>query len=361
MRTTRQILDEAKKYLKSFASSNDDGAFSQRLEEKRFLEEYYLYTVINASENYPEDKLPLDEFKKMQQIVRGVFPYWIDNDGLFSMGRSKLDILSSSGREFNTQDELDGFMMRVKSDYFPPVSIIMPTTARNDDIFLALKSIMEQSYRHFELIIVNDGGDEGLFTLISGMKDQRVKYIRLPENKGAGAARNAGIREASYGLLAFCDDDDAWRKDKLEKQVAALRESEAGFAYCEMEYHRLSGDDMPVITPKRDIPSVRKSGYIYPELLRRNFIGGPTLLIKKQCFDKVGCFNEELMFFEDWEFVLRLAKEYDAVFVPEVLYDYFEHKGSRSDKDADPKSAFKLFYKGFLRDRAAYGLESTDR
>ena len=162
-------------------------------------------------------------------------------------------------------------------------------------------------------------------------------------------------------MLAFHDDDDLWRKEKLEKQVKALLAAspQTGFGYCEMEYHRLDQKTI-LYVPRREISMVRKNGFLYPELLRRNYIGGPTLLIRRECFEEIGFFDERLAIFEDWDMVLRLSKRYDAVFVAEPLYDYFEHEKSlttdRSSTHRDRiAETLRLLDEKTSADKAAYG------
>lgn len=147
--------------------------------------------------------------------------------------------------------------------------------------------------------------------------------------------------------------------------MRALRAADenVGFCYCEMVYHRLDGVTLHY-TPRRDLSAIRKSGFLYPELLRRNFIGGPTLLIRRECLAVVGVFNEELTVFEDWELALRLSKHYDAVFVDEPLYDYFEHEKSlttdRSEAHQEKvEETLRRFDALTAEDKAAYGLQEV--
>ena len=326
--------------------------------EALFLQEYFIKTILYAAMAIDDESLPLTHFKTMQDICRGVFPYWIDNDIIFGLGKKKLKLLSCINKDFFSQDEFDSFLKTVKSEYCPAVSVIMPTFNRPDSIAKAAKSVLDQTYPLLELIVVNDGGSEDTRDIIAGLNDERVRYIHLSENKGPSAARNHGIRNAAYDLVAFHDDDDLWKAEKLEKQVDALYNSalHAGFAYCEMAYHRIGEDNEVLRIPATTISKVRKEGYIYPELLRRNFIGGPTILVYKSCFNKIGYFNEKLPFFEDWELILRLAKEYEACFIPEPLYDYYERALSRSMVKDVPQTAIKDFYEDFAPDKERFGL-----
>lgn len=201
------------------------------------------------------------------------------------------------------------------------VSIIIPTYNREHLIQRAIKSVLNQSYGEFELLIVDDGSTDNTEEVVRQIKDDRIRYIRCEENKGAAAARNRGIAEAKYDYIAFQDSDDEWYPSKLEKQMKVMLESseKTGVVYCEYHYDGVNG--VEGISPSREIPLEQKQGYIFPELLAGNMIGTPTMLVKKECFDKVGLFNEKFPCLEDYELVLRIAREYEVGFVPECMVE----------------------------------------
>lgn len=309
--------------------------------EAWFLREFFLYPVEQLLSE--EKSIPLELLRMMQQVVRGVYPYWIDNDEIYALGREALIKLSLIGREFGSQEELDRFLQRELlpetggersklnriSDQRAYVSVILPTYNRASELGKAMQSVLDQTYENLELIVVNDGSTDETEQVVRGFSDARVRLVQSEKNGGLAYARNMGIREARYDLLAFHDDDDLWKPEKLENQVRELLQSDhsTGFCYCEMSYIMLDGKTVHIV-PRREISDVRKRGYLYPELLRRNFIGGPTLLVRKECLEEVGLFDETLAIFEDWDMVLRLSRCYDAAFVAEPLYDYFEHEKS---------------------------------
>ena len=325
-----------------------------------------------------EDKrISFDLLTMMQQVIRGVYPYWIDNDRIYAFGREKLEKLSLIGRDFVSQQELDAYCreqfldetkeekrwLKPTMEQKPPISVILPTYNRASELGRSMQSVLDQTYDNLELIVVSDGSTDETEQVVKNFTDPRVRFVQSEKNGGLAYARNLGIREAKYELLAFHDDDDLWRKEKLEKQVNALTEASnrTGFCYCEMEYHRLNQENS-LFVPRRDIPIVRKQGFLYPELLRRNFIGGPTLLVRRECLEEVGIFDEHLAIFEDWELVLRLSKAYDAVFVAEPLYDYFEHEKSLTTDRSSPHrdriaETLHLLDEKTAADKAAYGYD----
>jgi glycosyltransferase involved in cell wall biosynthesis len=152
----------------------------------------------------------------------------------------------------------------------------------------------------------------------------------MPENGGAGAARNEGIRQAKYDYIAFQDSDDYWLPEKLEKQMKLLAQHpEAGLVYCAYECRKPNGDVS--IVPASSAPMEEMSGNIYQYMLKRNAIGTPTALVRRACLEKVGVFNEKLSALEDWELFLRIAKEYEIAYLDEVMVEVNLQNGGVSN------------------------------
>ncbi len=198
------------------------------------------------------------------------------------------------------------------------VSIIIPSYNRAYCIERSVRSVLEQTYREFELLIVDDASTDNTKQVVESIQDDRIRYIRLTENKGASGARNEGIRQAAYEYIAFQDSDDVWKPDKLEKQMQVLTANpQAGLVYCAYEEQRYDGDIS--IVPDEQMPLYDKQGDIYHKLLCRNTIGAPTVLARRECFLKAGLFYESMTCLEDWELFVRIAKEYEILFLEEPL------------------------------------------
>lgn len=201
------------------------------------------------------------------------------------------------------------------------VSVIIPTYNRAHLIERSIRSVLNQTYEDFELLIVDDGSTDNTKEIVEGINDDRIRYIQCEGNGGAAKARNRGIQEAKYNYIAFQDSDDEWHSDKLEKQMKVMLEAseDTGLVYCEYHYNGLNG--IEDICPDRNIPNEQKSGYIFPQLLAGNMIGTPVMLVKRECFEKVGIFNENFPCMEDYELVLRIAQKYRIEFIPEILME----------------------------------------
>lgn len=203
----------------------------------------------------------------------------------------------------------------------PKVSIILPTYNRAYILSKAINSVLNQTYKEFELIIVDDGSTDNTSALVESFHDERILYLYTQINQGAAAARNYGIEHANYDYIAFEDSDDAWHPDKLEKQMSLMQSDSRnpGFVYHKICYDM--GENRYAILPSEAVPLEKKSGDIYAQLLYDNLVDCPSMLIKKSCLDDVGLFDTSLKALEDYDLALRLAKKYSAAFVNEVLLD----------------------------------------
>ena len=117
------------------------------------------------------------------------------------------------------------------------VSIIIPTYNREKSISKSIKSVLNQTYNDLEVIVVDDGSTDNTEKIIKGIKDTRIKYIKLDKNKGACYARNVGIKKATGKYIAFNDSDDIFHKTKIEKQVMYLKKCNSDLNFCKMKIH----------------------------------------------------------------------------------------------------------------------------
>lgn len=207
------------------------------------------------------------------------------------------------------------------------VSIIIPTYNREKTIGRAIQSILEQTYRWYEIIVVDDGSTDNTEEEVRKIDDDRIRYVCLKQNQGAAHARNEGIRISSYDYISFLDSDDEWMPDKLELQMNKIMNSyeNLGLVYCRMS----SGKE--TVCPSYDWPEdVPLEGNLFPLLLWRNIIGTPSVLVKKACLESVGGFKDTLRCLEDWELILRIAKEWKIGFVDKILVKVNKSAGSVS-------------------------------
>ncbi|MEX2454606.1 MAG: glycosyltransferase [Rhodospirillaceae bacterium] len=242
----------------------------------------------------------------------------------------------------------------------PKVSVVLPTFNRADILPTALDSALAQTYGNFEVIVIDDGSTDGTADLMRRYNDPRLRYLRQSENRGVGAARNLGIREAAGSLISFLDSDDAWRADKLERQVALFEErtGSTGLVYCGVE--TTDGRENSRI----DLPVHR--GYLHSRLLLSNVIvGGSCAMIRREVIPTVGYFDESLPAIEDYDFWVRIARFYSFDFVAEPLVRYFDRVSGDPEQDALRRSrnfvanfrARDMFYERYRHEMERAGVE----
>jgi len=181
----------------------------------------------------------------------------------------------------------------------------------------AIQSVLQQTYASLELLVVDDASTDGTEQLVRRLSDTRISYLRHEDNRGGSAARNTGLAAARGTLIAFQDSDDQWLPHKLERQVAALTGAgeTTGAVYC--PYRRVFPDGGSATHPSD--PASAPRGEIHRALLRANFIGTPTILARRACCESVGGFDEALERFQDWDWMIRVSRDWQVGFVEEPL------------------------------------------
>lgn len=199
----------------------------------------------------------------------------------------------------------------------PIISVIIPVYNGEKTISETIKSVLNQTFSDFELIIINDGSQDKTLEIVERIKDPRLKVFSYP-NGGLSASRNRGINHASGDYISFIDADDLWTPDKLEAQFRALQEKpNAKVAYSWTNYI----DESNRFCRRGSYITV--TGNVHAKLLLVNFLeNGSNALICRQALSEVGSFEESLFASEDWDMWLRLAARYDFVCIPspQILY-----------------------------------------
>ncbi len=211
------------------------------------------------------------------------------------------------------------------------ISVIIPTYNRGETIKESAKSVLDQTFKDLELIIVDDASSDDTESVVKSIGDERIIYNKLPENKGAAGARNEGVKLAKGKFIAFHDSDDIWIPDKLEKQIAFIEtHPEYDMVYGKVRIHSDKGSfEFPNDAVEGDF-----EGELYPWLLKRNTIDTPTMFIRKDAFEETGGFDGTLRCLEDWEFALRFSKSHKIGFLDEVLLDSYKSEDGVSRNKA---------------------------
>jgi glycosyltransferase involved in cell wall biosynthesis len=192
----------------------------------------------------------------------------------------------------------------------PLVSCIIPTYNRAHIVGRAIQSVLNQTYKNIEVIVVDDGSQDNTQEVVLSIKDERVRYIRLHRNFGAAFARNIGIANARGEFVAFLDSDDYFLPEKIEKQVELMLKDESiGVCYTEVYYELDNGELVHKESP-------RARGKIYEVFLTTpKIIALQTFLVRKQIFEKI-VFDESMKVGSDARFMIELSKIADFDFIP---------------------------------------------
>ncbi len=202
------------------------------------------------------------------------------------------------------------------------VSIIIPTYNREKLVQKAIKSVLDQTYKDFELIVVDDASTDLTQSVVEQFADSRIRYLRHEKNAGVCAARNTGLAAAQGFYVAFLDSDDEWLPDKLKKQVGLFQ---AGSDDVGVIYTWLKIIDEQGQLQKIRQPTLR--GDVHNDLLYSNFIGTPsTLMVKHDYLKTIEGFDPRLRCCEDWDVWLQLAGHCKFEVISEPLVQYRDHR-----------------------------------
>jgi glycosyltransferase involved in cell wall biosynthesis len=206
------------------------------------------------------------------------------------------------------------------------VSVILPTYNRAQLLNISINSVLSQTYRDFELILIDDCSTDSTSSVLDSITDDRVRVIKNTSNKGIAAVRNIGVMNSRGKYIAFLDDDDEWLPDKLEKQVKIIEESSPvlGCVYTGIIIIMDGSNN----TSQTKVSHFRKN--ILNNLLFNNFITTSTMLIKKECFEKTGLFDESIPYGEDYDMWIRIAEIFEFENISEPLVKYRIHSNSIS-------------------------------
>mgnify|MGYP006269777953 CR=1 FL=1 len=208
------------------------------------------------------------------------------------------------------------------------VSVIIPTYNRKHCVGQAIESVLNQTYRNYELIVIDDASTDGTpewvkNTYLGVERCCPLQLVCLPSNRGAAAARNEGIRVAQGELIAFLDSDDRWEPEFLEMQVKTLQENtDAILTYCNYTEIQKNGTQF-----KHNL----KPWKIYPDfthhLLMENVIHSMSLvIIRREALMQTGLLNESLKICHDRELYLRLLRIGKIVHTPQELVIKIMHE-----------------------------------
>jgi glycosyltransferase involved in cell wall biosynthesis len=197
----------------------------------------------------------------------------------------------------------------------PRVTVVMPVFNGAALIDRALPTVLGQSFRDFELIVVDDCSTDDLAGALARYPDPRIRLVRHEVNRGVGSGRNTGVREARGAYVAFVDCDDEWLPTKLERQLGCLEASPPDIAVSITGYY-LMRDRLG----RREARPLNDEPDWYMRLLAGcNVSFGSCALVRRTLFDEIGPFDEAIRRLEDWDWLLRYTATRPIANVAEPL------------------------------------------
>ena len=203
------------------------------------------------------------------------------------------------------------------------VSVIITTHNRLELLKRAVESVMNQTYKNLEVIVVDDHSTDGT---VEWCLNNRITLLQSV-SKGGNAARNLGIKYASGKYVAFLDDDDYWFENKIEKQISYVLSSGCDVVYCGLKKETIIDGE---ITYENIYPKESNQGDVSRKILQEIFTVTSALMVRRDLLLNVGMFNEKLDFWQEYELCIRLAQESTFKAVDEILVGYFVNKSDKN-------------------------------
>jgi len=205
----------------------------------------------------------------------------------------------------------------------PLVSVVIPTYKRPDMLGRAIDSVLNQTYDNIEIIVVDDNDENSKYRketeeFMRKYADvDNLVYLKHKNNSGAAAARNTGMKYSKGEFISFLDDDDEWYNDKTQIQVSQFRKLSEDYGVVYTNSTKKNDINNIFITNKENKNSL--SGDVHNKILKGNFIGTPVAMIRSSCYEKNGGFDESLPRLQDWEFWIRLSKNYKFKYIDKPM------------------------------------------
>jgi glycosyltransferase involved in cell wall biosynthesis len=201
----------------------------------------------------------------------------------------------------------------------PLFSIIMPVWNRAEIVTASIQSVLDQRLQDYELLIIDDGSEDALETVVRPYLSEKIIYHHIPHG-GVSAARNAGLNLARGKWIAYLDSDNSWHSEFLSIMHTKLsrdwRKRKA--AYCK---YNLCQKNLK--NGQHTIHSIEGRGFNFKKLLLKNYIDLNTFVHSRECLKDVTRFDEDLKRLNDWDFILQLTQKYKPLYVRQVLMDYY--------------------------------------
>ena len=222
------------------------------------------------------------------------------------------------------------------------VSIILPTFNRAQLIQRAISSVLNQTYQHWELVVVDDGSTDETSSVVKSFNDPRIHYFKKA-NSGAGASRNFGIQHAMGSWITFLDSDDEYDPAKVEMQLRAALENNAELVVCGSVYLK-DGAEF-----RRKVPELKTDlTRALRERQKGTGVSTPIFFVKRELLsDKEILFDSTLPAYQDWDFLYQLSFHTNYAVVQHHLYRVHFQRGQRVHSGKNVLKAFRILLKKY--------------
>ena len=241
--------------------------------------------------------------------------------------------------------------MKNTARYEPLVSVVIPTYNAGLLLSDCIKSLLEQTHKSLELVVVDDGSTDGSIDLIRSLANEsRLKIVQVDHSGGPARPRNVGVRKATGDIIMFFDSDDLAKPNKVEETIRAFQSAGADTDFIVTDFEIISEDGSAILCPSywARFPKLTKLGggtelaglptlkgpEAYGLLLKGNLIGTSSAAVRRSALLEVGDFDESLSNGDDYDMWLRLARKFGLVLLPKVLHSYRRVGGGISSKTA---------------------------
>lgn len=222
------------------------------------------------------------------------------------------------------------------------ITVIIPTYNRANLIVKSVKSIINQSYRNIEVIIVDDCSSDNTKQRLNEINDTRIRYIKLRKNKGACIARNIGIKKATGEYITFQDSDDISHFKKLEKQIQNLIKHNSDFDFCQLKLYYFNKTNYKVVPFRYQHKQIMENKTI-EALCNGNFISTSSILIKRSIIQKY-LFIKNIPRLQDYDLILRMIPDLKYSYTQKPLITLYIRNDSISHSDEKLKQSIKILF-----------------
>ena len=206
------------------------------------------------------------------------------------------------------------------------ISVIIPTFNRGNLIENSINSVLNQTYKNLEIIVVDDGSTDNTKDIVEKIQDKRIKYIKLTENKGGSNARNVGIKNSNGKYISFQDSDDIYYPDKLELQFKNIINKNSNLDFCKIKV--IFNESYSCFYPNSRQENSISKGNIFNELISKgNFISTQAILIKRKFMIKY-LFDPFIPRLQDFDLILRMIPKVKISYTKKVLVELHIQKDS---------------------------------